>query len=211
MSLHPGAWCEITGLEASPQHNGKCCTLTKFDQAIGRWKVKLESGEDFAVRPRNLKGTQSWMDRPSERKVMSKTTALPTITKVPPAEKLVASSGKGELETVRTLLERGLDVDGRSKVGSTALMAAARRGHDHVCLLLLEHKADPNLGRDGFTAPLPTDHNLGKEGFSALHIACVNGHEKVLPSFKNPALRARCIPAIDSNRTDSTSPPKWLK
>ncbi|KAJ1481252.1 ankyrin repeat-containing domain protein [Baffinella frigidus] len=34
--------------------------------------------------------------------------------------------------------------------------------------------------RDGFTAPLPTDHNLGKEGFSALHIACVNGHEKVV-------------------------------
>ena len=57
MSLSPGASCEITGLVAAAQHNGKRCTLTKFHEASGRWQVILESGAGLAVRPTNLGGT----------------------------------------------------------------------------------------------------------------------------------------------------------
>ena len=56
MSLLPGACCEIIGLVAAAQHNGKSCMLTKFNEASGRWQVKLESGEGLAVRPQNLGG-----------------------------------------------------------------------------------------------------------------------------------------------------------
>jgi len=34
-----GARCEITGLLAAPQHNGKRCSLTEFYAASGRWQV----------------------------------------------------------------------------------------------------------------------------------------------------------------------------
>ena len=57
MSLSAGVSCEITGLVAAAQHNGKRCMLTKFHEASGRWQVMLESGTGLAVRPTNLGGT----------------------------------------------------------------------------------------------------------------------------------------------------------
>ena len=37
--LARGARCEITGLVAAAQHNGKRCSLTEFHEARGRWQV----------------------------------------------------------------------------------------------------------------------------------------------------------------------------
>jgi hypothetical protein len=52
--LHPGVVCEIAGLVAAAQHNGKSCTLTRFYEATGRWDVRLQSGQGLSVRPQNL-------------------------------------------------------------------------------------------------------------------------------------------------------------
>jgi len=101
---------------------------------------------------------------------------LPPTKELSPVEKLVVFSRKGKQDEVRTLLKQGVHVDGQITKGITALSAAARRGHEEVCLLLLENKADPNIGREGFTA---------------LQIACRYGHEKVRPFRKRSALGAR--------------------
>jgi hypothetical protein len=52
--LQTGAECEIMGLVAAAQHNGKSCTLTRFREATGRWDVRLQSGQGLSVRAQNL-------------------------------------------------------------------------------------------------------------------------------------------------------------
>ena len=51
----------------------------------------------------------------------------------------------GDLNRVRELLEKSVDVNARSEVGHTALMVAAHAGHLEVVKALLNAKADPNI------------------------------------------------------------------
>ena len=58
---------------------------------------------------------------------------------------------------VKYLLKKGIDINFRSKNGSTALLCACHWGYDRIVKVLLEEGADPNLGSDtqGFqTNPL---------------------------------------------------------
>ena len=52
--LERGARCEITGLVAAAQHNGKRCTLMEFQEESERWQVKVDGGAGMLVRPANL-------------------------------------------------------------------------------------------------------------------------------------------------------------
>ncbi|KAJ1472225.1 hypothetical protein T484DRAFT_1915103 [Baffinella frigidus] len=54
MAFQQGACCEITGLVAAAQHNGKRCTLMGFHEDNGRWQVQLDGGAELSVRPTNL-------------------------------------------------------------------------------------------------------------------------------------------------------------
>ena len=54
----------------------------------------------------------------------------------------------GDLDRVETLLLEGVDVDCRSKAGTTALMKAAGELHVAVVQLLLRHGADVNARED---------------------------------------------------------------
>ncbi len=67
---------------------------------------------------------------------------------------LMLASRVGLDESVRTLLDKGADVNGRNKQdGSTALMWAANNGHKRLVDLLIERGADPSLtAKDGWTA-----------------------------------------------------------
>jgi ankyrin repeat protein len=69
---------------------------------------------------------------------------------------------RGDLETVRRLAGKGIDVNARSEAEKTALMAAAEKGRLEVARFLTEHGADIN-------AP-------DSWGFSALVRALKNGH-----------------------------------
>lgn len=66
---------------------------------------------------------------------------------------LLRVAESGDVDELRRLLPRGVDVNARNRYGMTALMKAAFFGHEPVVRVLLERGADPNLARnDSFTA-----------------------------------------------------------
>jgi len=96
----------------------------------------------------------------------------------------------GQVNTVRTLLENGVDVDAKNAKGATALWLAASNGHLEVVRLLLEKGAAVDAKNDNGVTPLWT--------------AAANGHLEVVRLL----LRARSrdetgagIPHSGINRT----------
>jgi hypothetical protein len=79
---------------------------------------------------------------------------------------LMRCAGNGELSSVETLLTTTtIDVNAKSKIGSTALMYATRNNHLAVAKLLFEHGADVNA--------------KSAKGSSALSIAEKFGHQEM--------------------------------
>lgn len=67
---------------------------------------------------------------------------------------LTAAVAAGRTETVRWLLERGLDPNYRYGPGYTPLLTAAANGHLEIVKLLLSHGADPDATSDDGKSPL---------------------------------------------------------
>lgn len=70
-----------------------------------------------------------------------------------------------DVQTVRTLLARGADIDSRDRYGQTALMLATHAGQREIVERLIAHRADLNV--------------TAKFGLSALMLAIVAGHEEI--------------------------------
>jgi len=51
-ALTPGMRCVISGLVATPHHNGRTCVLETLEHA--RWTAMLEDGTTVALKPSNL-------------------------------------------------------------------------------------------------------------------------------------------------------------
>jgi len=79
---------------------------------------------------------------------------------------LIDASFKGESETVKTLLDKGTDVNFRAKKGITALIIASLVGHKELVKLLLVRGADINAKDD--------------DGATALYVASRNGHKDIV-------------------------------
>jgi hypothetical protein len=60
------------------------------------------------------------------------------------SRQLLSRAGRGDVETVKDLLERGADIHTRDKQGETVLMKAARVGNFPVVKLLIEYGAEVN-------------------------------------------------------------------
>jgi ankyrin repeat protein len=66
---------------------------------------------------------------------------------------LMMAAYEGHIGRLRTLLERGADVNARDDDGDTALMFAAFKGHAVIVHLLLTHGADVEaMAENGWTA-----------------------------------------------------------
>jgi ankyrin repeat protein len=67
---------------------------------------------------------------------------------------LMLAARTGLDESVRTLLDKGAEINGRNeKDGTTALMWAANNGHKRIVEYLIDRGADPSLtAKDGWTA-----------------------------------------------------------
>jgi ankyrin repeat protein len=76
-----------------------------------------------------------------------------------------AAVTSGNVQTARTLLAQGTDIDSRDRFGQTALMLAAHGRHREIVELLLAHRADLNV--------------TAKFGLSALMLAIVAGHTEI--------------------------------
>lgn len=80
---------------------------------------------------------------------------------------LMHASEAGVLDTVRTLIARGADVNARENEGRTPLMLASQEGHAGVVGLLINNEADVNA--------IEVVHN-----YTALMLAAMNDHALVV-------------------------------
>jgi ankyrin repeat protein len=69
-------------------------------------------------------------------------------------EELLAAARKGDLAAVKALLERGAEVNAKTRYGATPLSYAADRGHTEIVQLLIERGADVNA-KDTFYGATP--------------------------------------------------------
>ncbi|HKS38072.1 MAG TPA: serine hydrolase [Verrucomicrobiae bacterium] len=77
------------------------------------------------------------------------------------AKKLIAASRNGDLEAATLLLDRGVDINGRSPAGLTALQAAKLRGQKEMAGFLVGKGADAH-------APVPPPEKLVDSLFSGV-------------------------------------------
>jgi hypothetical protein len=88
-------------------------------------------------------------------------------TRSPETDALLRAATMGNADTVRSILASpNVDVNGIDDHGNTALIQAARFGHDEVVTALLIAKADVNIKND--------------EGNTALMLAAEGGHDETV-------------------------------
>ncbi len=92
-------------------------------------------------------------------------------------EDLLNAAYDGDLAQVRTLLEKGTDIDHRSSAGVTALIQASQKGHEGIVQALL---ARPLWGFGALRVEI--DHQA-ENGMTALYIASQNGHEGIVQAL----------------------------
>lgn len=83
---------------------------------------------------------------------------------------LVDAAGRGQVDKIRTLVKRGVDVEGLDEYGRTPLMKAAERGQADSILVLVE------LGAN-------TETKLNKHGATALLVAASHGREEAVSAL----------------------------
>ena len=94
-------------------------------------------------------------------------TARQPATTTPETEALLRAARGGNADTVKTLLaSSNVDVNGVDADGNTALIEAARFGHDDVVSALLIARADVNA--------------KNKAGKTALQLASEGGHDETV-------------------------------
>jgi len=62
-----------------------------------------------------------------------------------PDDQLLGAARKGDLPAVKSLLDKGANLETKSRYGQTPLFFAARNGHEEVVQLLLQKGANPNV------------------------------------------------------------------
>ena len=113
---------------------------------------------------------------------------------------LMYTAQYGQLEAARSLIARGATVNLIAMKGWSALMIAVLKGHQSMVDLLLQNGANPNIqDMHGWTSLMRSaekgdialtryllqiediDINTqGEEGTTALHVAAVRGHTKIV-------------------------------
>ena len=93
------------------------------------------------------------------------------VARSPETESLLRAARVGHADTVKTLLvSPNVDVNGRDEHGNTALIEAARLGHDEVVQALLAAKADVRI--------------KNAAGQTALMLAIEGGHDETVRLLK---------------------------
>jgi len=123
---------------------------------------------------------------------------------------LVFAARRGDVESIRILLDAGADVNGTTQYGWTALLTATQNRYYAAADFLLERGADPNIANKGGWTPLylATDNRNIEGGDYPVrkpdmdHLVFI---KKLLDKGANPNARA-----IDSTETRTIFTMQWL-
>ena len=94
---------------------------------------------------------------------------MSTVAHAGDGEDLLKAARAGDLPQVRTLLEKGTDIDHQGRAGVTALILASALGHEGVVQALLAKGAEIDL--------------QAKNGGTALMLASEKGHEGIVQAL----------------------------
>ncbi|MFY9557039.1 MAG: ankyrin repeat domain-containing protein [Blastocatellia bacterium] len=78
-----------------------------------------------------------------------------------PNEEFLAAARKGDVAAIKSFLDKGVDVNTKTRYGATALSYACDKGHVEVVRLLIERGADVNA-KDTFYGEVPLGWALSK-------------------------------------------------
>jgi len=97
---------------------------------------------------------------------------------------LIVATREGHLDEMRTLIEKGANMNIRDRYGRTPLMIAALNGHEETVRILLERNADVDArsARNSADARFQPAGFLqsNPEGFSAVRYAVMGGHQEIV-------------------------------
>ncbi|KAH0555897.1 hypothetical protein GP486_006156 [Trichoglossum hirsutum] len=94
---------------------------------------------------------------------------------------LSIAAGYGNEVLVQLFLEHKADIDAKGENRKTALSIAAEHGHEEVVKLLLEYGADVNRNRNlRLLLEHKADINVGAKEWTPLHVAAKNGNEAIV-------------------------------
>jgi len=106
------------------------------------------------------------------------------------ADSLCVYSSKGDLETVKSLLHAGIDVNTKSSNGGTALIEASWAGQKEIVSYLLGLKADVNLASSGKLTALSAAVNQKHETVALLLLEHGANPNVVDPRGSTPLIEA---------------------
>src|SRR5208337_5502443 len=84
-------------------------------------------------------------------------------------EDLWQAAKRGDLPEIKSLLDKGAEVNAKNDNGSTALMAASLQGHPEIVQALLAKGAEVNAKNNN--------------GSTALMAACLQGHREIVEAL----------------------------
>ncbi|KAL2860988.1 ankyrin repeat domain-containing protein [Aspergillus lucknowensis] len=109
-----------------------------------------------------------------------------------PAHRLCSAICISDISLVRSLLDEGIDVNGKSDIFGSPLTCAARGGHLQAAQLLIEIGADVNLDVTLTTGRKEMSKLSAPGGFrapwTALDAAAAGGHEEIVKLLLEPHL-----------------------
>jgi uncharacterized protein len=112
-------------------------------------KVLIDAGADVRARSH---GPVAPLAAPKEGEHESAYSARTRRGRLDSFTPLLFAVRDGALDAVRTLLERGANVNDKVEDGTSALVIATMNAHWELAVYLLDHGADPNAGDQGWTA-----------------------------------------------------------
>jgi ankyrin repeat protein len=117
---------------------------------------------------------------------------------------------EGSMDTVKTLLDAGADVNKESEFGWSALLVATQNRYYQIGVFLLDHGADPNIANEGGWTPLyiATDNRNIEGGDYPTRKPDMDHLEyikRLLAAHANPNLRMR-----SSTETRTIFTHQWL-
>jgi ankyrin repeat protein len=123
---------------------------------------------------------------------------------------LLFAAREGDIETVKVLLDAGVDVNQTSEFGWTALLVATQNRYYRLGVFLLERGADPNIANEGGWTPLylATDNRNIEGGDYPTRrpdLDHLDFIERLLAARANPNLRMR-----SSTETRTVFTHQWL-